>query len=217
VEAAQNALVKLFTLLNKMVTGPELEEMDVVIFVLNNRMTLTNLYDFGAPFYGFAKRLARNELISQLRQEGRRSAYAIPLDDLESPSPAPFSSTDEDEGLAQAFCGQLRTDMTKLLEIVEHSLTPKPRQVILRTLGIREEFWRALKVAGLAAPPEFSPAPGLIIDADLAQALGMTENNIRVHRARAKQQVKEIDPNLALLLEDLTATRGKIKYRPLSY
>jgi hypothetical protein len=218
VEAVQNALLKIFILLDKMIAWPDLEMRDIAHFVQRARGDLTNLYDFGSPFYAFAKRLARNELMTQLRKRGRQGTYSLPLDDTESTLPALIVTTsffEEDEVSVQTFHLQLKTDMAKLLETIEHDLTPRLLQVILQTLGTRAEFWRALEVTGLSAPQGLLvDSRGMSTDTYIAETLGITENNIRVHRVHAKKRLKEVDPNLALLLEGLITTRNKIRYRP---
>jgi DNA-directed RNA polymerase specialized sigma24 family protein len=218
-EALQKSLVKLFDLLYKMAPWSELEKMDVAAFVLNHRTTLTNLYDFGSPFYAYAKRLVYNELITQLRQENRHMALFTSLNDSDSPGAAltiTISIGEAEEAGAQTFRLQLKNDIAKLLDIIQHSLRPKPVQVMLQTLSRRDEFWRALKEAGLSAPPGLSRTSGLATDAAIAQTLGMTENNVRVHRSHVKKRVTEVDPGLGQLLESLIAPHGKITYMPLN-
>ena len=216
-EAVQNSLMKLFILLDKMIPWPDLEGMDIPRFVQSARPVLTNLYDFGTPFYAFAKRVARNELMTQLRKGGRQRSYSLPLDETRPTLPALLidpPSVEEDDLSLQALHLQLKRDMAKLLETIQHDLTPRLIQVILQTLGTRAEFWRALEVTGLNAPQKLLADTGLSTDADIAERLGLTENNIRVHRAHAKKRMQAVDPNLALLLESLISTRGNIRYRP---
>jgi hypothetical protein len=216
-DSLQSALLKLFDLLNKMISWSALEEADIPALVLQIHPHLTNLYDFGSPFYAFAKRVTRNELISQLRKESRRPLYPISLDDLSDILPAPpvTQSTDaSDDTDLQAFCLQLKIDLARLLEIIQHHLPPKQSHVILHTLQSRAAFWRALEATGLPAPAGLSPPAGLITDANIAQVLGMTENSVRVHRAQAKKPVKIIDSASGLLLESLLTGYGEISYRP---
>lgn len=209
-DALQEGLFKVFRLLNKMYDGRTLEETgDITALVANAKTTLTNIYDFGSPFYPFAKRIVRNELISRLRKDGRASAYLIRLEDVAyalSTDPQPRSPREDNETLSKTLL-QLRIDLTRLLEIVESRLTPRPRQVVLYTLAARPGFWLALEVTGLTPPEGISSKTGFTMDAEIAQAVGTTENSVRVHRRNGKKQVQAIDPIIGLLLESLI-TRG---------
>jgi DNA-directed RNA polymerase specialized sigma24 family protein len=190
--------------------GRTLEETgDIVALVANAQATLTNIYDFGSPFYAYAKRIARNQLITRLRKDGRKLAYLISLEDvayaLSTPLP-PQTPAEEEETLSNTLL-QLKIDLTRLLEIVERHLTPKPRQVVLHTLAARAQFWLALEATGLAPLEGISSKTGLTMDAEIARVVGTTENSVRVHRRNAKKQVQAIDPIVGLLLEGLI-TRG---------
>lgn len=209
-DALQEALLKLFGLLDKMYDAPQLQAtQDVVALVVKSRGALSNIYDFGSPFYAFAKRVARNQLITGLRQGGRASAYLIPLDDVAyatSSASVPGSWSEDDRALSQTLL-QLTIDLSRLLDILEEQLTSKPRQVILYTLAARDQFWRALEVTGLAPPGTMPPQSQFAADSDIAQALGISENSVRVHRSHSKRRVQGTDPILGLLLEGLI-TRG---------
>ncbi len=209
-DALQEALFKIFRLLDKMYDGRTLEETgDIVALVACAQDTLTNIYDFGSPFYAFAKRIARNQLITRLRKDGRESAYLISLEDVAyalSSDPLPQTSAEGNETLSKTLL-QLQIDLARLLEIVQGHLTPKSRQVMLYTLAARPRFWLALEVTGLTPPEGISSKTGVTMDAEIAQAVGTTENSVRVHRRNAKKQVQEVDPIVELLLEGLI-TRG---------
>jgi DNA-directed RNA polymerase specialized sigma24 family protein len=213
-DALQEALFKIFGLLDKMCDGRTLEETgDIVALVADAQTTLTNIYDFGSPFYAFAKRIARNQLITRLRRDGRESAYFIPLENVAyalSTDPPPQTPREENETLSKTLL-QLQIDLTRLLEIVESHLTPKPRQVVLHTLAARPRFWLALEVTGMAPPEGISSKTGFTMDAEIAQAVGTTENSVRVHRRNAKKQVQEIDPIVGLLLEGLITRGGDLR------
>ena len=211
-DALQEALLKIFKLLSKMLDGRQIDEADnLVTLVLNSRANLTNIYDFGSPFYSFAKRIARNELINQLRKERRQLTYAGPLETLISSLPAaPAPSLPEDEDLAlETQILQLKLDLTRLLALIQGDLTPKPRRIVCHTLAAQPQFWRALSLTGLSAPEGFPPPAQFNTDAEIAAALGMNENSVRVHRVHAKKQVQAVDPLLELLLDKLLTRRGK--------
>lgn len=213
-DALQEALLKVFNLLNKMVAGRELDEAeDIVSLVVNTRLNLTNIYDFSSPFYAFAKRIARNELVSQLRQENRHPIYPIPFDDMTTdlPTVPPPSLPGDEETVPETWLWQLKIDLTRLLELIRHHLTPKPRQVACQTLAAQSQFWLALAMTGLSVPDDFPPRSEFTNDLEMAATLGMTENSLRVHRIHAKKQVQTVDPLLALLLDKLLTRRGKME------
>jgi DNA-directed RNA polymerase specialized sigma24 family protein len=205
-DALQEALLKIFGLLDKMVDERRLEETeDMVALVVDARPSLTNIYDFGSPFYAFAKRIARNELITQLRIENRQPIYPGALEEIISVLPAdPLPPLTEDEHISQeAQIRQLKIDLTRLLGLIEGHLTPKPRKVVCQTLVARPQFWRALAISGLAVPADFPPSSGFSTDLQIAAALGMTENSVRANRSQAKKRIQELDPLLGLLFERL--------------
>jgi DNA-directed RNA polymerase specialized sigma24 family protein len=209
-EALQEALVKIWALLDKMANGRELEESeDLVALVKDKRAAWTNIYDFSSPFYAFAKRIARNELITQLRQQSAEPLYPVPWEEIDAKVPPIPPPLPEDE--TPSFDPrplQLKVDLTKLMEIIQHYLTPKLRQVVCHTLAAQPQFWLALGITGLYPPNGFPPKSELTTDAEIGAVLGMTENNIRVHRAHAKKQMQELDPMLERLLETLMTRRG---------
>jgi DNA-directed RNA polymerase specialized sigma24 family protein len=208
-DALQEALMKVFRVLHKMPDGRTLDEThDMMALVLKARQDLTNIYDFGSPFYAFAKRVTRNQLISQLRKQGRdrtRSIFGAEMENIPAPDViGPQPEVDDKSSLRL----QLKIDLAVLLEIVGHDLPPKRRQVILYTFAARPQFWRALEKTGLDLPDGI-PQEGVVTsDAHIAQALKTTENNVRVHRREARKQVDEIDRILGLLFESLVAGRG---------
>jgi DNA-directed RNA polymerase specialized sigma24 family protein len=211
-DALQEALLKIFKLLSKMLDGRQLDEAEnMVSLVLNTQASLTNIYDFGSPFYSFAKRIARNELINQLRKEHRQLIYSDPLEgmisSLPTVPPPPFPE-EEDQALETQLL-QLKIDLTRLLALIQRDLTPKPRRVVCQTLAAQPQFWRALSLTGLAAPENFPPPAEFSTDMEIAAALGMTENSVRVHRVHAKKQVQAVDPLLELLLDKLLIRRSK--------
>jgi DNA-directed RNA polymerase specialized sigma24 family protein len=210
-DALQEALLKIFRLLDKMIGGHKLNETeDMVSFVVNARADLTNIYDFGSPFYAFAKRIARNELITQLRKESRHPIYPIPLEDMGFALPmVPAPALTEDEhALAKAQILQLKIDLARLLQLIQSGLTLKPRQVVHQTLAVQPQFWQALTITGLSAPGDFPPPSALSSDLEIATALEMTENSVRAHRSQAKKRIQEIDPMAGLLLNGLINRRG---------
>lgn len=203
-EALQEALIKIFKLLDKMVDGPKLDQTeDIVALVVNSRSSLTNIYDFRGLFYAFAKQIARNELASQLKKENRQPLYPDLTEDMPPVSPSPPPPDDETE--AQLL--QLKIDLTRLLESMQCCLTRKPRQVVCHTLAAQPLFWDALKMTSLATPADF-PAPAKCnTDAHIAAALRLTENSVRAHRSQAKKRIQEFDPLLGLLFERLSTRR----------
>lgn len=211
-DALQEALLKVFSLLSKMVAGRKLDETeDIVGLVVNTRLNLTNIYDFSSPFYAFAKVIARNELMTQLRKEDRHPIYPIPFDDMTTalPTVPPPSFLEDEDAIRKAQLWQLKLDLTRLLELIRHHLTPKPHRVVCQTLVGQPQFWLALTMTGLSVPDEFPPRSEFTTDLEIATTLGMTENSIRVHRVHAKKQVQAIDPLLELLFDTLLTRRDK--------
>lgn len=211
-DALQEALLKVFSVLNKMVAGRKLDETaDMVGLVVNTRLNLTNIYDFSSPFYAFAKVIARNELIIQLRKENRQPIYPISIDNMSTdlPTVAPPSEVEEEDAVREAQLWQLKLDLTRLLELIRHHLTPQPRRVVCQTLAGQPHFWLALTMTGLPAPDEFPPRSEFTTDLEMAMALGITENSLRVHRVHAKKQVHAVDPLLELLLDKFLTRRRK--------
>lgn len=208
-DALQEALLKVFVLLNKMDAGRKLDETeDIVSLVVNTRLNLTNIYDFSSPFYAFAKVIARNELMTQLRKENRHPIYPIPIEDMTTglpPVPPPSLWGDEEA------VWQLKIDLTRLLELIQHNLTPKPRRAVCQTLAAQPQFWQALSLTELIVPENFPPPAQFNTDVEIAAALGMSENSVRVHRVHAKKQVQAVDPLLERLLDKLLTRRGKME------
>lgn len=195
-----------------MVAGRKLDETeDIVSLVVNTRLNLTNIYDFSSPFYAFAKVIARNELIIQLRKENRHPIYPIPFEDIITglPTVPPPFVREEEDAAREARLWQLKIDLTHLLELIQHHLTPKPRRVVCQTLAAQSQFWLALTMTGLSVPDEFPPRFEFTTDLEIATTLGMTENSLRVHRVHAKKQVQAIDPLLELLFDKLLTRRDK--------
>jgi hypothetical protein len=210
-DALQEALLKIFGLLSKVVTGRRLEETeDMVALVLSTQSSLTNIYDFSSPFYAFAKRIARNELISQLRKVNRQPIYSLSLEDMVNilPSVPPPPLPEEGKAAFEAQLLQLKIDLTRLLELIPTYLTPKPRQVVCQTLAAQPHFWQALALTGLAVPHDFPPPSDFSTDTEIAAALGIDENSVRANRSQAKKRVQELDPVLGLLLERFITRRG---------
>jgi DNA-directed RNA polymerase specialized sigma24 family protein len=207
-DALQEALLKIFQLLDKMIVAHDLDETrDIVSLVVKQRSRLTNIYDFSSPFYPYAKQIVRNELITQIRKEMREPIYPGAWEDVvfQLPAvPAPPNPGDEDL-VREARLLQLRIDLTRLLALIQRDLTPKAGRVICQTLAARPQFWRALKMTDLSPAKEFPPPFEPATDADLAAALSMTPNAVRVHRAQTKKQVQEMDAILGRLLEVLLA------------
>jgi DNA-directed RNA polymerase specialized sigma24 family protein len=211
-DALQEALLKIFELLNKMIDGRQLDETDdIVTLVVNSRASLTNIYDFGSPFYAFAKRIARNELVTRLRKENRQPIYSDPLEEMNSTLPAvpPPSLPEDEDALMETRLFQLKIDLARLLELIQHGLTPKPRRVVCQTLAAQPQFWQALNLTGLTLPENFPSPAGFSTDGEIAAVLGLTENSVRVHRVHAKKQIRETDPVLEILLDKLLTRRGK--------
>ncbi len=222
-DAVQNALLKLFIILEKMVTWPELEAADVITLVVNERTKLSNIYNFHHPFYAFARRIAYNELMSQLRQEINRPLADKTFEELEAVAGKVSSATpasqvianiaNGDESALQALRQQLRQDLSRLLAIIKGDLTRMQRRVIWQTLAARSQFWRALEATGLSMSAEMQPTLTLNSAGAIAQVLRTKANTVRVHRAKARQRVAAIDPTLAGLLDSLISRHKKNGYR----
>lgn len=204
-DALQNALIKVFELLAK-IPDPDwaaLETANVITLVVEKRTHLTNIYDFRSPFYAFAKLVARNTLRDELRKEGRRLHYLIYLDEMMVDLSSHQSSEPLAEGAMDQKISQLQADLPRLLALIDHHLTPKPRQVVYHTLGARSQFAMALEMINLPWPAAIPRHANGVSDADIGHILGMTENSVRVHRSSALKRLSSVDPLAAYLLETL--------------
>ncbi|MCB9102289.1 MAG: sigma-70 family RNA polymerase sigma factor [Anaerolineales bacterium] len=209
-EAVQQALLKTWKLLKKMADGSKIEQtQELVALILANRTIWTNIYDFSTPFYAFTKRIARNELVTELRKQSAEPLYPDSWDEIDAIVPSiPPPSLPVDEPTVDLRPLQLKIDLAKLLELIQRQLTPKPRQVIMYTLAAQPQFWLALKIADLSPSAGFPVRAEFASDVELGQALGMNENAVRVHRANAKKLIQAHDPLLSLLVEALLTRRG---------
>jgi hypothetical protein len=210
-EALQEALVKIWVLLDKMLNGNEVERtQDIVALVTDKRAAWTNIYDFSSPVYAFARRIARNELMTQLRKESTQPIYPGPWEDMEGrvTSVSPPALPEDEDSPFETWRLQLKFDLARLLEIIQHDLTSKPREVVCQTLAAQPQFWLALELTGLSQPAAIPPRSRLASDAEIGMVLKLTENSVRVHRAHAKKRAQEIDPMLGPLFDRLITRRG---------
>jgi hypothetical protein len=172
--------------------------------IIHIRASHTGVYDFSSPFYAYAGRIARNELVSLFRRT-RREPDPLPLDDqVGRPAPEPSHGEDGVQG-GEARLLRLRIDLARLLALVQPEHPLNWHQVALQTMAARPQFWLALAATGLAPPSGISPPAAALEDQQIAGFLCMTVNNLRVQRAYARRRVGESDPMLGWFLERLMA------------
>lgn len=208
-DALGKCIIKILALLRKMPPAAVIESTnDVWTFTLAEKKNLTNIYDFGSPFYPFARRIAHNELISALRTETRHRNRALDLEQLEasaSDHEATMEAFTDPEVAYEVARREFRANLERLFEAIQNELPPKPKQVVLYSLAMRPQLWRALREVE-ASIPAYLPQPSTSRDdRSLADMLQMRENNIRVHRNHARKRIAAIDPELGLLLTRLMA------------
>jgi DNA-directed RNA polymerase specialized sigma24 family protein len=215
-DALQEALLTLYRMVSRMTPGDAIDRaVDVAALAAACFPAHAAAYRFDRPFYPYAKRIAENQLYTQFRQRRRLDKDALPLDEWEEVLLAPEQVQGDGDG-APALRQVLAEEHQRLLYLIGSQLTPKPRQVVLATLAARPQFWAALHALDIPAPNELAPLPADSDDAGLAQRLGMSENNLRVHRAHGKQAIAAVDPFQALLLENLMAAEVRTaQYRRL--
>jgi len=214
-DALQDSLVKLWRMLDQAVQSDTLDRAEnaaeLVELMGREGVMMRSGYDFSSPFYSYARRMVENKLISKLRGHQRELKYIVELDEMTETvaesapaltAPPPEISVEEERSLAASRL-QLRIDLTRLLDSVSSTLTPKARQVVLFTLAARPQFWLALELAGLSPPPELPNLTKSPTDVDLGQWLGMSDNTVRVHRSLGKAKITEVQPLLGVLLETL--------------
>jgi DNA-directed RNA polymerase specialized sigma24 family protein len=208
-DALQDALLKFCGGLDRMPAAATLDAApDLVALVVERRGVFGNLYDFSSPLYAYARRIAQNELLSQMRQANRRRSVSWEelAETPEEPTQAPQDPEDGDAQTAFELAQQdFRVNLQRLLNEIDQWLAPGQRAVVLATLATRPQFWRALEVAGLAAPDGVTKALGLMTDGEIAQRLRMTENNVRSQRSQARRRIEGEDAVFGRLLERLMA------------
>lgn len=212
-DALHDALIKVWRMVDQAVGGQALDTVEnateLVEFMGREDRMMRGGYDFSSPFYSYARRMVENELISKLRRHQRELKYRVELDEMtetvvESSSAlaSPPPEIPEEMDLAASRV-QLRIDLTRLLDLISNTLTPKAQQVVLLTLAARPQFWLALDVVGMLPPPDLPNLTENPADVDLGQRLGMSDNSLRVHRSLAKAKITETQPLLGVLLETL--------------
>ncbi|MCX6032108.1 MAG: hypothetical protein NT169_22775 [Chloroflexi bacterium] len=176
----------------------------IVKTIIHIRASYTGVYSYSSPFYAYAGRIARNELMSQFRR-AQREPDSLPWEDqIDQPAPEP-STSEEDAPNMGAILLQRRIDLTRLLAFIQPERPRSWHWVALQTLAARPQFWLALAATELAPPPGLSQPSGTLEDEQIAEILSMDVNNLRVQRNYAIQRVKINDPMLGRLLERLMA------------
>lgn len=198
-DAIQEAFFKMHQMLAKMPDGLQLETTtDLVTLVIQNQAAFKGIYDFGAPIYAYAQRVAHNQLINLLKaranepiaEDGWEQAEAITADEAEQETTtAPYPQI-------------LEKSVKRLFFLIETKLTPMPAKVIWHTLAARSQFWLALTITAVKPPVTLPPRPAAA-DADIAHNLAISENDVRVHRNHAKNTIHHSDPEAGKLLEVL--------------
>lgn len=197
-DSYQEAQLKVFEILRKIPDAQLIySNQSIVQFVIERQDSFTNIYDFGSPLYYWAQTITINEL---------NQALGIPTeDDLWglSPEDEPVSSdpVDTEQAFKNAIV-RLTNLFERMLTEVE-KLTPKPRQVVYTTLAARQQLWLMLETLGMEQPQSIPAKMQPTDDSAIAGYLGMTENNVRVHRSKALKVIMEIDRELGELLQKL--------------
>lgn len=209
-DALGTSLMKVLELLHKIPRPRSIEAVDDVPgFARAQQSSLSNIYDFGSPLYPFARRLAHNELVTALRKETRHRHRRIDIGQIDLLEPhqdtIPDSAVDPEQ-VYLAARQSFKMALERLLTLVYDELTPKPSQVVLYSLAMRPQFWRAVNEVGAALPPDFPPSTLDGDDRTLGETLRITQNSIRVHRNHAKKRINELDPELGTLLARLMAS-----------
>lgn len=223
-DALQEALLTLLRMLRRMTPGDEIDAApDATALAAACLPAHSAAYRFDRPFYPYAQRIAENQFYTHWRKRRRWEQDDLGLEEWEELLAAPPAAQPdhavlhpEGEDDAPALRALLAAEHARLLRLIASQLTPRPRQVVLTTLAARPQFWAALAAFDLPAPDGLTPLPAESDDAGLAQRLGMSENNLRVHRAHGKQAIAAVDPFQALLLENLMAVEVRtVPYRRL--
>ncbi|MFN8490889.1 MAG: hypothetical protein U0350_25070 [Caldilineaceae bacterium] len=202
-DGLHDAFAKMLDMLNKMPDGALVEAKageacgSLVEWVLKHQATFNGIYDFGLPIYAYAQRVVHNRLVDLLEMvrdeplaDNAWDEACVTLAVVEEPE------AEEPEVYAQA----LKKLLNGLFALIQTKLTPMPAKAIWRTLAARSQFWLALTIAELEPPVALQPMPGAS-DADNAEQLGISENDLRVHRNHAKKTIYTIDPKAGELLE----------------
>jgi len=208
VEAVGNAMVKLLRILQSMPDSDLVEHLDAPFqFVAENRDQLKGIYDFSSPFYRYAGVVARNFAVSYFRKRNNKNDDSESFDDILSIKEAPAHTLEDKVWEAEYEMARQKYHerLQYLLDTIHSSLTPKPTQVILYTLAARPQFWMALEETQFPIPDYLPPQNSLHNDQDIAEALNLDVNRVRVHRAKAKNRISEIDPDLGRWLKRLIA------------
>ena len=209
-DALQNALLKIWSGLGRLIDANTLETTeDIVALVMEHRDKLASGYDFNCPFYAYARRIAQNELISQMRRDIRSPIVATSVEELAEvlEDPSQELRDEEEQAAFELARRHFKINLQSLLNMVQACPTGQ-RQVLLATLAARPQFWRALDISELPEPDGITRPGRLLTDAELALQLGMSENNIRVQRSHAKRRINSQDSVLGALLEQLIAADG---------
>ncbi|MCB0114583.1 MAG: hypothetical protein KDD84_10850 [Caldilineaceae bacterium] len=218
-EGLSAALLKVFELLGKAPVIADDESAEALAARINARAEdLRGVYDFHSPLYGWAKLIARNELISLLRREGR--VQLLEPEQLEqaagadTAAEATFHSvvaerrtqTEEDEAAEtvayEAARAKYAEVLTALVSVIDN-LSAGQRRVICFTLMSRPQFQRALSITGVAPPAESPPFDTDRSDDAIGDAIHKTANTVRVQRSNAVRAVSRQSPPLGDFLKRL--------------
>lgn len=197
-DAYHDAQIKILEILRKIPTAQQVYiNKRIEQLVIEEQERFKNIYDFGSPFYNWAKTIAQNELNQMLNLP--RTEPLPPDDSPDVPVVLPQlgSEAEFDEAIER-----LGNRFKRMLAEIE-KLTSKPRQVIYTTLAARQQLWIMLEVLGIESVQAIPAKIDAAGDSEIAKLLDMKENSVRVHRANALRTITTSDPELGDLLRKL--------------
>lgn len=201
-DAISKSLSKLFTLIQTMPDGVTIDGApDLYAFTDHYLQSVGALYNFRKPFWAYVFRVLYNEFLHALRRSKTDFNRFCTLEealDLDSSPHERFVEDEESDAALQQQVDQLRLLLPRLFAAIE-ALPRKRRLVAAYTLAGRAQFWVALQLAEVSAPPWYPAAETFTTDQQIAQQLAMTDNSVRAHRSYGYQDMVKAAPALGQL------------------
>lgn len=201
-DALSKSLSKLFKLIQTMPEGVAIDgAADLYAFTAHYLHSVGALYNFRKPFWAYVFRVLYNEFLHALRRsksDFKRFSTLEEALDLRSDRVESFVEEGESEAALQQQIDQLRLLLPRLFAAIE-ALPRKRRLVAAYTLAGRAQFWLALQLAEVTAPPWYPAAETFTTDQQIAQQLEMTDNSVRANRRYGYQDLVETAPALGRL------------------
>lgn len=214
-DAYGGSLCKITEVLTQLLTPHHIEAInDTLVLFLDLSEDERKVYYFASPFGAYANRIAENELVTALRKETSSQKRHVQLEEVEEfaqkDSKLRIKSPEDDLVESETFeevHDHYREQLAKLLNLIQTTLPPKPCQVILYTLAARSQFRDLLDRLDLDFAP-YQRFEGCASDTEIANALQINENNVRVQRNNGKKRIAELNLEMGNLLKNLLG-RGK--------